>query len=232
MLNTAEIAEILRPYLPQGAFDPNSLFSDISTYIDILERWNARTNLTAIREPREMLTRHFGESLFAAHHLLDRDSKIEVIDLGSGAGFPGLPLKLWAPTIRLTLIESQNKKATFLREVVRTLHLKDVEVFCGRGETYAGKADLVTMRAVEKFEDALRVAAGFACEGGRLGVLIGSSQVRTAEGILPGFRCESIAMDPSMGAAMGRVLLMAKRAQASSRGMFHVEHSQSDDKLG
>ncbi|HEX8925548.1 MAG TPA: 16S rRNA (guanine(527)-N(7))-methyltransferase RsmG [Terriglobales bacterium] len=210
MLNAEDIVERLRPFLPEDAFQADiSLVSNISTYIDILERWNLRTNLTAIRDPREMLTRHFGESLFAAKQLLERESKIDVVDLGSGAGFPGLPLKLWAPGIRVTLIESQNKKATFLREVVRALALKDVEVFCGRGEQYAGKADLVTMRAVEKFEDALQVAAGLAIETGRLGVLIGTAQVQRAGSILNGFRCETMPM-PS-GAASGRVLLMAQR---------------------
>lgn len=212
MLNASEIVDGLRPYVPEYAFEAdNPLVSNISTYIDILERWNARTNLTAIRDPREMLTRHFGESLFAAQHLLERDSKADVIDLGSGAGFPGLPLKLWAPGIGLTLIESQNKKATFLREVVRALTLKEVEVFCGRGETYTGKADLVTMRAVEKFEDALRVAISLMKETGRLGVLIGTAQVPTAEKILVGFRSKAIPLPSTTREPSGRVLLTAAR---------------------
>jgi len=212
MLNTSEIAEVLRPFVPGSVFESdNSLLSSISTYINILERWNARTNLTAIRNSRQMLTRHFGESLFAAHQLLDRDAECKVIDLGSGAGFPGLPLKLWAPRLGLTLIESQNKKATFLREVVRALELKDVEVYCGRGESYGGKADLVTMRAVEKFEDALQVTAGLVNDAGCLGVLISSSQVQTAERMLGGFRCEAIAMPSGIGEPSGRVLVVARR---------------------
>src|SRR5208282_2318861 len=118
---------------------------NISTYIDILLRWNARINLTAIRNQEEIVTRHFGESLFAASHLfpkiypvtsvssvvkdvdvdLDvaeaRSPKARLADLGSGAGFPGIPIKLWSPNISLTLIESNHKKATFLRELSRTL---------------------------------------------------------------------------------------------------------------
>src|SRR5207253_3232709 len=80
-----------------------------------------------------------------------------VIDLGSGAGFPGLPLAIWSPTTKVTLIESQNKKAIFLKEAIRTMGLKNAEVFAGRGEDYPAKADLVAFRAVEKFEMAIAV---------------------------------------------------------------------------
>ena len=147
----------------------------ISTYIDLLLRWNARINLTAIREPEEIVTRHFGESLFAARHLFPArsapgqapepaisevgKSSTSAIDVGSGAGFPGLPIKIWAPQIHLTLIESNQKKATFLREVVRTLTLTNINVFPGRAENYPGPpADVVTLRAVEQFDTALPVA--------------------------------------------------------------------------
>src|SRR5246127_5639787 len=114
----------------------------ISTYIDILQRWNARINLTAIRDEEEIVTRHFGESLFAAAHLFPlcspvisvvKDSK--VADVGSGAGFPGIPIKLWAPEISLTLIESNHKKATFLKEVTRALTLTGVDIQTPRAES-------------------------------------------------------------------------------------------------
>src|SRR5216683_702933 len=75
---------------------------------------------TSIRHPAEIVRRHFGESLFAAQHLGNPDT---LLDLGSGAGFPGLPIALLHPEIHVTLAESQNKKATFLREVVRTLNI-------------------------------------------------------------------------------------------------------------
>ena len=79
-----------------------------------------------------------------------------VIDIGSGAGFPGLPAKIWAPHIHLTLIESNQKKATFLREVVRHLSLANVDVFAARAKTYLGvPGDVVMFRAVEQFESIL-----------------------------------------------------------------------------
>ena len=111
-----------------------------------------------------------------------------VADLGSGAGFPGLPIKLHAPHIRLTLIESNLKKATFLREVIRALKLANAEVFNGRAADFpAASADLVTLRAVERFEDALPGAARLLAPGGTLALLIGAPQARLATELLPGF---------------------------------------------
>ena len=216
------IAELIAPFLEMSPTDDQRLFVagaeqnegtndtlvySISTYIDILLRWNARINLTAIRDPEEIVTRHFGESLFAARHLFpgvypvptvlkDFDSandqqparKDLVADLGSGAGFPGIPFKLWNPSINLTLIESNHKKATFLREVTRSLTLTDINVFSGRAEDLSraqARFDLVTLRAVEHFEDALQISAALLVPGGRLALLIGSSQHDAAATILP-----------------------------------------------
>src|SRR4030081_672019 len=120
-MDLARISELLQPFLgTDTAQQPDdTLRHNISTYIDILLRWNARINLTAIRDPEEIVTRHFGESLFAARHLFPganrADSKdapanskpqpstsnTRVADLGSGAGFPGIPIKLWDPHIAL-----------------------------------------------------------------------------------------------------------------------------------
>jgi 16S rRNA (guanine527-N7)-methyltransferase len=112
-------------------------------------------------------------------------------DIGSGAGFPGIPLKLWAPEINLTLIESNHKKATFLREIIRALTLTDVNVFHGRAERLLTSDpqlalfDLVTLRAVEHFAQILPVAAALVAPGGRLALLIGSSQLGEARSLLP-----------------------------------------------
>ena len=146
-MEPARIAELLQPFL--GSANDQRLttndLQNISTYIDLLLRWNARINLTAIRNEEEMVTRHFGESLFAARHLFppqtaqcrrERPRSCTLIDVGSGAGFPGLPIKIWAPHIHLTLIESNQKKATFLREVTRSLTLTNINVFAGRAEAY------------------------------------------------------------------------------------------------
>lgn len=169
----------------------------ISTYIDLLIRWNARINLTAIRDPEEIVTRHFGESLFAARCLFPSipsaaipasnaagpSTPCTLADVGSGAGFPGLPIKLWAPHIALTLIESNHKKATFLREVTRALTLINVNIQISRVESLAASPltrpqfDIVTMRAVERFDSILPQVAAMVAPVGRLALLIGAAQL-------------------------------------------------------
>jgi 16S rRNA (guanine527-N7)-methyltransferase len=181
-VDAAHISALLSPFIQELA--PAQLH-DISTYIDILLRWNQRVNLTAVRDPEEIVTRHFGESLFAARHLLAPDDTLTVIDVGSGAGFPGLPLRLYAPGIRLTLIESHARKAAFLREVIRALALTDATVFHGRAQDFPARADLVTLRAVEKFELVLPTAARLVLPAGRLALLIGAAQLPRASRLLP-----------------------------------------------
>jgi 16S rRNA (guanine527-N7)-methyltransferase len=185
-MDPAHIAELLRPFARDTVVSP-AILEQLQLYLDLLLRWNARINLTAVRDPEQIVTRHFGESLFAARILCPagRDTEIcTLADVGSGAGFPGIPIKLWAPQMELTLIESQNKKATFLREVLRTLKVDNAHVFGGRAEDWGNDADVVTLRAVEKFETALPVAARVVTPGGRLCLLIGASQLETARKLL------------------------------------------------
>ena len=138
------IAELLAPFIGPVLLSESQLDA-IQAYLDLLLRWNSKLNLTAIRDPQEIVTRHFGESLFAARQLFPAaDSRETAIDVGSGAGFPGLPLKLWSPSLNLTLIESNQRKATFLREVVRTLNLNSVSVLTERAESISLQAVLVT----------------------------------------------------------------------------------------
>lgn len=176
-MELAEIARLLRPFAKVG----HEELKAISIYVDILLKWNRKVNLTAVRDPEEIVTRHFGESLFAAFHLVRADWRGEVIDVGSGAGFPGLPLAICSPGASLTLIESQGKKAAFLNEVTYALGLKNVRVFNGLAEDFPNQADLVTLRAVEQFEKVLQVVIKLVNHGGRLGLMIGKSQLETAK---------------------------------------------------
>src|SRR5579863_8246311 len=124
------IRSLLAPFLPFGELGERQL-EQISLYLDQLLKWNARINLTSVRGPDAIIQRHFGESFFLAQHVFGsslRQSINPAIDLGSGAGFPGLPLKIYAPESHLSLVESNAKKATFLREIVRALELKYVNV--------------------------------------------------------------------------------------------------------
>jgi 16S rRNA (guanine527-N7)-methyltransferase len=167
-LSESAIWELLKPYLPTA---PSGLYPQLSTYLDLLLKWNARTNLTAIRDPEEIVRRHFGESLFAARHLDPNTPTL--LDFGSGAGFPGLPIALLRPDIQVTLAESQNKKATFLREVVRTLNLH-TEVWPDRVEAMppARQFHTVVLRAVDNMPVAIAAAAPRAAH--QLIVLAGS----------------------------------------------------------
>ena len=155
-LSHQQLATLLHPYYP----DPTPLLLDqLSTYLNLLTKWNLKTNLTAIRTPEAIVTRHFGESLFAACHLPPGQT---LLDLGSGAGFPGLPIALARPNLTVTLAESQNKKAIFLREVVRTLGVP-IEIWPHRVETLPPERrfDLVTLRAVDNPDLAIQLAGNF-----------------------------------------------------------------------
>jgi 16S rRNA (guanine527-N7)-methyltransferase len=177
-VDTVEIDRLLQPF---AKLDEQRL-ALTSIYIDLLLKWNARINLTAIREPREMVIRHFGESFFAAE-ILRPYTPADLIDLGSGAGFPGIPIAMWLPKTRVTLIESNQKKATFLKEVAFRLELKNVIVFNDRAEDYRGKAGLVTLRAVERFERVLPIVVALTGQEGRIALMIGESQVQAARAL-------------------------------------------------
>lgn len=124
----------------------------IRAYIALLVRWNRAIGLTTITAPAEMVGRHFGESMFAANLLPVENCRLA--DVGSGAGFPGLALKIYRPGVHLTLIESVKKKCAFLSEVVRELGLGNVEVRPARFEEIRPEglmADIITSRALGDF---------------------------------------------------------------------------------
>ena len=164
-LSIETISGLLTPYLDGAGSE--ALYGQLSTYLDLLLKWNARTNLTAIRDPEEIVRRHFGESLFAARQVPAKTRSL--LDFGSGAGFPGLPIQLLRPEIAVTLAESQNKKATFLREVVRTLGLS-TEVWAARVEKMAPERrfEVVALRAVDDMAMALPAARSRIAPGGQL----------------------------------------------------------------
>jgi len=153
-------------------------------YLDRLLKWNSRINLTSVRQPEEIVTRHFGESLFAAMQLFPGPIPESVIDVGSGAGFPGIPIKIWNQAAVATLIESNQKKAVFLREAVRTLNLRDVSIATSRAESMDAKSGIVTLRAVENFTRILPTARKLLRDHGRLALLIGEAQVEAAKASL------------------------------------------------
>ena len=103
-------------------------------YMNLLREWNEKINLTAITEPREVIIKHFIDCLTISKNI---DNNAKIIDVGTGAGFPGIPLKIYDESLKLTLLDSLNKRTIFLKEVVNKLELKNVEIVHGRAEDFA-----------------------------------------------------------------------------------------------
>ena len=124
----------------------------IQQYMQVLLTWNEKVNLTAIRDPLEILYRHFCESMYAAAAVPVENGRLA--DVGSGGGFPGLPLKIIRPDLYVFLVESNIKKGTFLAEVVRDLEVTDTRVLISRYEELGEELaplDFVCSRAVGEF---------------------------------------------------------------------------------
>jgi 16S rRNA (guanine527-N7)-methyltransferase len=129
----------------------------IREYIRLLLKWNQSVNLTSIVDPAEILTRHFGESMFVCSLLPVENCRLA--DVGSGAGFPGLALKIACPGVHVVLIESNKKKCAFLSEVVRALELTNVEILPARFDEIRvapGFAEIAAARALGGFPSFLR----------------------------------------------------------------------------
>jgi 16S rRNA (guanine527-N7)-methyltransferase len=150
-------------------------FSAIRAYIDLLLLWNSKISLTTIENPEEIVRLHFGESFFAASIL--NISQGRLADVGSGAGFPGVPIKMLAPALQLSLIEANAKKAAFLSEVLRKLILKPTEVLNVRMEDLPEGTipfDFVTARAVGDHKSLLRWARRHLRPSGKLVLFLGA----------------------------------------------------------
>jgi 16S rRNA (guanine527-N7)-methyltransferase len=131
---------------------PDPLCEEIRSYTSLLLLWNRRISLTSITSPEEIVRTHFAESLLATKAVGKVDGRLA--DVGTGAGFPGIPLKMYIPALRLSLIEPNVKKCAFLAEVVRALELKDVEIIQKRYEDVRRPEppfDIVTSRALGQF---------------------------------------------------------------------------------
>jgi len=167
VLDETRLRQLLEPF---GLDLSSAQAEQILAYLHLLLRWNQKINLTAIRSPEECVTRHFGESLFVARHIEFRGS---LLDVGSGAGFPGLALKIVFPQLAITLLEPVAKKRAFLKEAARACGFGPVEVRGERLEGLAGTApapafDFATMRAVGNLGVLVPLAAQCLKPGGSL----------------------------------------------------------------
>jgi len=145
-LSDETIEATLRPY---GLNAAPLLCDQIRVYIDLLLRWNQKTSLTAVTDPAEILRFHFGESLLAVSTVPIRHGRLA--DVGSGAGFPAVPIRMVSEGLSVILVESNQKKATFLMEIARALELEHVDVRRSRMESISfseEKVDFITARAL------------------------------------------------------------------------------------
>lgn len=169
---------------------PAALAPRLLDYLALLDRWNHTYNLTAIRDPREMLTKHLLDSL-AMHPFLEDQS---LADLGTGPGLPGIPLSIAKPGLRVALVESNGKKARFLREAVRVLELGNARVLESRAETVAepGAFDVVTARALDRLAGIVAVGGHLLKPGGRLLAMKGQRPDQEIAELPPGWQATAV----------------------------------------
>jgi 16S rRNA (guanine527-N7)-methyltransferase len=192
----------LRLELPAGAR------ASLLDYLDLIVRWNKAYNLTAVRDPAEMVTRHLLDSLAVLPFVRGQT----LADLGSGAGLPGIPLAIARPGLKVTLVDSNGKKARFLREAARALPLPNVKVEQVRVEELQGRFDCITARAFASLADMLaRGGHALAPEGVWLAM---KGQIESAElaQVPAGFKVEAVHALDVPGLDAQRHLVEIRRA--------------------
>jgi 16S rRNA (guanine527-N7)-methyltransferase len=173
------------PRLSLKADSPSELISSqLVSYLDLLVKWNGKVNLTSEKTPSEILHRHIFDSLQYARVISPNDN---IMDIGSGAGFPGVPLKIVYPSLALTLVESQRKRCSFLEAVVFNLALKNTRVVNERAEKISPtpRVGVVVLRAVSDIKTCLDLAVSFLLKGGKV-VLKKGPEINNAAEIIHG----------------------------------------------
>lgn len=150
-----EFEQILKDYLKEIKIElTKEQIEQFYKYMELLLEWNEKINLTAITEPKEVILKHFVDSLTIVKYI---ENGTSLVDMGTGAGFPGIPLKILRPDIKITLVDSLNKRINFLNEVISNLKLKNIETIHSRAEEfgknkkYRESFDIATSRAVANF---------------------------------------------------------------------------------
>lgn len=155
-----------------GIFLSDEQLSQFYTYYEMLIEWNEKINLTAITDFDEVLKKHFLDSL-SIGRILKQDSLVSILDIGTGAGFPGIPIKIAFPNTEITLMDSLNKRVNFLNEVINTLGLDKIKAIHGRAEDFAKKGilrenfDVCVSRAVANLSSLSEFCLPYVKVGGK-----------------------------------------------------------------
>ena len=159
-------------------------------YIALIEKWNRVYNLTAIREPEKMVSRHLLDSLAVAPHLHAK----RLLDVGSGAGLPGIPLALAKPDTHVTLLDSNHKKAAFLNQAVIELKLKNAEVCSERVESWQtqNRFDVIISRAFSDMGEFVRITRHLLAPGGMFAAMKGLYPYEEIDKLPPGCKVQQV----------------------------------------
>ncbi|HOX71493.1 MAG: 16S rRNA (guanine(527)-N(7))-methyltransferase RsmG [Dokdonella sp.] len=184
-----------------------STIEQLLDYVDLLVRWNAAYNLTAVRDAGEMVTRHLLDSLAVLPFVAGRS----LVDLGTGAGLPGIPLALARPDLEVCLVDSNGKKTRFLREAVRQLRLKRTRVEESRVEAVRGEFDCVSARAFATLDDMLTLGGHLLAADGRWLALKGRFPQDELDKLPAGFSIDAVHRLDVPGLDAERHLVIIKR---------------------
>jgi len=185
-------------------------------YLDLLARWNATYNLTAVRVAEEMVTRHLLDSLAIAPHVRGNT----LIDLGSGAGLPGIPLAILDEDRAVTLVDSNGKKTRFLREAVRVLGLRNVRIEQARAEDVHGQFDCVVARAFASIAELLALGGHLLARDGVCLAMKGLVKIEEITALPAGFEVSDVLplSVPGLGAA--RHVVIIRRVDAAAHAVL------------
>lgn len=193
-LHPDQISKLLQPF---GIELDSRRVDIVGRYLDLLLRWNRAVNLTAIRDPEEIVTRHFGESMYVTRFA---ELGARLLDVGTGAGFPGLAIKIMRPEISMVLLEPIAKKRAFLKEAIRECGFQGVEVSRDRVEEFSlangGEFDSVTLRAVGELGSVLPAAFRSLRAAGSVYAWLTGAECSNLSADLPGFRRLFVWLDP------------------------------------
>lgn len=191
-----------------------ALAEPLARYLALMLRWNAAYNLTAIRDPREMVTKHLLDSLAMAPAVAALPT---LADLGTGPGLPGIPLAIATPGLRVTLVESNGKKARFMREALRTLGLGNAEVAESRIEALdrPGQFAAITARALATLPQILALGGHLVAPDGVLLAMKGARPDEEIAGLPPGWTVRDLRPLAVPGLDAERHLVTIARAAAT-----------------